>query len=140
MCEALGVEGHEDPRVATIGERRKHPEVTADIMRKCHQASGNFTCAEIEKRMEEGKVPFALVVSPAELPNDRHAQAIGLFEEFDHPRGGRVRQPRHPARFAGTPAELQTVSPGLGEHTDEVLAEFGFGDRIEQWRAAGIIA
>ena len=140
MCEALGVEGHEDPRVATIGERRKHPEVTADIMCKCHQASGNFTCAEIEKRMEDGRVPFALVVSPAELPNDRHAQAIGLFEEFDHPRGGRVRQPRHPARFAGTPAELQTVSPGLGEHTDEVLAEFGFGDRIEQWRAAGIIA
>jgi len=139
MCEALGVEGHDDPRVATIGERRKNPEATGVIMTKCHEAAGAFSCEAISKRMEELKVPFALVVEPKDLPNDPHAIAIGLFEEFDHPVAGRVRQPRHPARFLGTPATLQTVSPMLGEHTDAVLEELGRVDDIAQLRADNVV-
>jgi len=30
-------------------------------------------------------------------------------------------------------------APGLGEHTDEVLTGIGFGDRIEDLRAAKIV-
>jgi crotonobetainyl-CoA:carnitine CoA-transferase CaiB-like acyl-CoA transferase len=139
MCEALGVDGHNDPRVATIGERRKHPELSGEIMTKCHVAAGLFTSEEISQRMESLKVPFALVVDPKNLPDDPHAKAIGMFEEFDHPVAGRVRQPRHPARFLGTPATLQTVSPMLGEHTDEILVELGRADDVEQLRADSIV-
>jgi crotonobetainyl-CoA:carnitine CoA-transferase CaiB-like acyl-CoA transferase len=139
MCEALGVDGHNDPRVATIGERRKHPELTGEIMSKCHEVAGHFTCAEISERMEASNVPFALVVAPQDLPNDPHAIAIGLFEEFDHPVAGRVRQPRHPAQFLGTPATLQTVSPTLGQQTDEILTELGRADSIEDLRRNGIV-
>ena len=139
MCEALGVDGHDDPRVATIGERRKHPEMSGEIMTKCHLAAGAFTCEQISQRMEALKVPFALVVDPKDLPNDPHAKAIGMFEEFDHPVAGRVRQPRHPARFLGTPATLQTVSPMLGEHTDEILIELGRGEDVEQLRSGSIV-
>lgn len=139
MCEAFGVEGHEDPRVATIGERRKHPELTGEIMTKCHEAAGSFTSEEISQRMEELKVPFALVVAPSDLPNDAHAIAIGMFEEFDHPVAGRIRQPRHPAQFLGTPATLKTVSPMLGEHTDEILGEIGRSGDVETLRAEKIV-
>lgn len=139
MCEALGVDGHDDPRVATIGERRKHPELSGEIMTKCHLAAGAFTCEQISQRMEALKVPFALVVDPKDLPNDPHAKAIGMFEEFDHPVAGRVRQPRHPARFLGTPATLQTVSPMLGEHTDEILIELGRGEDVGQLRSDSIV-
>jgi crotonobetainyl-CoA:carnitine CoA-transferase CaiB-like acyl-CoA transferase len=139
MCEALGVDGHNDPRVATIGERRKHPELSGEIMSKCHEVAGHFTCAEISERMQASNVPFALVVAPQDLPNDPHAIAIGLFEEFVHPVAGRVRQPRHPAQFLGTPATLQTVSPMLGQQTDEILTELGRADSIEDLRRDGIV-
>lgn len=139
MCDALGVVGHDDPRVATIGERRKHPELTGEIMSRCHDAAGSFTSADISKRMEDLKVPFALVVEPKDLPNDPHAQAIGMFEDFVHPVAGRVRQPRHPALFSSTPAKLGTVSPMLGEHTDEILEELGRVDSISELRSAGIV-
>jgi crotonobetainyl-CoA:carnitine CoA-transferase CaiB-like acyl-CoA transferase len=43
--------------------------------------------------------------------------------EWDHPTGGRLRQPRPGARFGGTPVEPRFNVPGLGEHTDEVLDE-----------------
>jgi crotonobetainyl-CoA:carnitine CoA-transferase CaiB-like acyl-CoA transferase len=62
-----------------------------------------------------------------------------MFEEFDHPVAGRVRQPRHPAQFLGTPATLQTVSPMLGEHTDEILVELGRGEDVEHLRAEGVV-
>lgn len=140
MCEALGVEGHDDPRVATIGERRQHPEVMADIMRACHAAAPSFTTVEATRRMEALKVPFALVVAQADLPDDAHARAIGLFEESDHPVAGRLRQPRHPARFAGTPANLAGPCPTLGQHTDEVLTDAGFADRIADLRERGVVA
>jgi crotonobetainyl-CoA:carnitine CoA-transferase CaiB-like acyl-CoA transferase len=140
MCEALGVDGHEDPRVATIGERRQHPELMADILRACHAAAETMTAAEATRRMEELKVPFSLVVAQADLPADPHAMAIGLFEESSHPTAGRLRQPRHPTRFGETPASLGGPCPTLGEHTDEVLAEVGFGERIEALRTAGVVA
>ena len=140
MCEALGVDGHDDPRVATIGERRKHPELSGEFMRRCHAAATTMTTAEATRRMEELKVPFGLVVAASDLPDDPHARAIGLFEESVHPVAGRLRQPRHPARFGATPAALGGPSPGLGEHTDEILGELGYGARVEQLRAEGVVA
>ena len=140
MCEALGVEGHDDPRVATIGERRQNPEMTGRIMSACHDAAATMTVAEALDRMDALKVPFALVVPPAELHLDAHAQAMGLFEESRHPVGGRLRQPRHPARFSSTPARLGGPSPMLGEHTDEILAELGRADEVSELRAAGVVA
>ena len=60
--------------------------------------------------------------------------------EQDHPIVGRVRLPRHPNLFLGTPAELGGPAPGLGEHTDEMLAELGLADRVDEWRASGVVA
>ena len=140
MCDALGVDGHDDPRVATIGERRQHPEISRQFMARCHDAANGMTLAEASERMQALKVPFAPVIAQADLPDDPHARAIGLFEESDHPVAGRLRQPRHPARFGATPATLGTPSPALGEHTDEILEELGMSDRTAALRAAGVVA
>ncbi|MBT4044055.1 MAG: CoA transferase, partial [Rhodospirillaceae bacterium] len=41
--------------------------------------------------------------------------------------------------FAATPASIRTAAPGLGENTDEILAEIGLsGDEIRELRSAGI--
>ncbi len=60
--------------------------------------------------------------------------------EFEHPIAGPMRQPRPSAQFHGTPSNLRRASPGLGEHTDEVLAELGYTDaEIEAMRDAEIL-
>ena len=41
MCRALGVDGYDDPRVATIGERSQHRELTGEIMDRCYAAAAD---------------------------------------------------------------------------------------------------
>ena len=43
MCRALDVEGYDDPRVATVGERRKHRDVMEPIMDMCYAQAANLT-------------------------------------------------------------------------------------------------
>lgn len=139
MCRALGVEGYDDPRVATIGERIKHRDLMQPIMDMCYAMAANMTMAEVTARFESERVPFSMILTPQELTEDPHALAIGLFEESEHPVVGRVRLPRHPARFGATPASLGAGAPALGQHTDDVLTELGLADEIATLRAEKIV-
>ncbi len=140
MCRALGVDGYDDPAVATIGERIANREAMAAIMGRVYDSAATMGRAEATARLEDERVPFAMILSPEELVDDPHAVAVGLFELQEHHVVGPVRMPRHPARFAGTPATLADGSPGLGQHTDQILAELGMADRVEELRAAGVVA
>ena len=140
MCKALEVDGYDDPRVATIAERARNRDAMKPIMERCYAAAELLTTAEAMERMEAQRVPCGVVLSPAELVDDPHARAIGLFEDSDDPVVGRVRRPRHPTRFTTTAAELGGPAPALGQQTDDVLRELGLGDQIAILRSEGIVA
>ncbi len=140
MCRALDVDGWDDPRLATIGERNKHRELTSGLVDMCYARAANLTMAEATSRFEAQRIPFSMILSPDELTRDPHAVAVGMFEERDHHVVGRIRFPRHPAQFRGTPVQSTSSSPALGEHTDEVLAELGMADRVADLRSSGVVA
>jgi crotonobetainyl-CoA:carnitine CoA-transferase CaiB-like acyl-CoA transferase len=139
MCRALRVPGFDDPRVATVAERRRHREVMEPIMDLCYAHAANLTMAEASARFEEQRVAYSMILTPDQVTRDAHAVAVGMFEESVHPVVGRVRVPRHPALFDATPAALGGPAPALGEHTDEILAEYGMADQIAELRAAKIV-
>ena len=139
MCRALGVEGYDDPLVATIVERFKNREATAQVMESCYANATRMTSAAASERFEAEGVPYSMILSPDELTRDPHALAVGLFEYQSHHVVGQVRLPRHPAQFSSTPASLADGSPMLGEHTDEILAGLGLTDRIAALRSAGVV-
>ena len=139
MCKAFDVEGYDDPRVSSIRERIKHRHLTEAIMDSCYATAANLTSDEAMARLNAERVPCSLVIAPADLPDDEHAAAVGLFVERDHPVVGPTRIPRHPTRFSSGPAELGAPAPQLGEHTDEVLAELGLAARIAELRARGVV-
>ncbi len=141
MCRAFGVEGTDVDSIRNMVARRSNPTVSRAVMQRCSAVATTLTTVEAMARLDAHKVPCGQVLSPAQLLDDEHAVAIGLFDVVDHPTAGLVRRPRHPAQFSATPATIGGACPGLGEHTDGVLGELGYTPgEIAALRAAGTVA
>ena len=94
--------------------------------------------AEWLERLTAADVPCAPVLTRSEVIRHPHVLAMGVIEEYDHPKAGRLRQTRNAARFSKTPASIRRGAPTLGEHTEEVLVEAGYSaTEIADLRAQG---
>ena len=85
--------------------------------------------------MEGSDVCFSPVLSMGEAPEHPHNVHRGTFLERDG-----VVQAAPAPRFSRTAPEVTRSAPHIGEHTDEVLAEFGVaGAEISKLRDAGAV-
>ena len=81
------------------------------------------------------------MLSPRQALVNEHVAALGFLRPVDYPGVPR------PAPVADTPVSLSAVAdrkrtraPLLGEHTDEILAEIGFGPaEIDAFRNMRVI-
>lgn len=75
--------------------------------------------------LEGSDIPYASVNSLEDLLDDPHLADIGFWQFRDHPTEGLMRFPMPPIGFSASPAAIRRLPPRLGEHTIEVLREFG---------------
>ncbi len=70
----------------------------------------------------------------------RTCGARTIIVDDEHPVAGPFTYVGSPVIVDGEPFAVRRPAPGLGEHTDEVLAELGIdADTIARLRSAGVI-
>ena len=73
-------------------------------------------------------VPASHVRDMAELFDDPQIEARNMRVTVDHPTAGEVEMPGSPMKFSRTPTTVRRHPPILGEHTEDVLGEYGYTD------------
>ena len=74
------------------------------------------------------KVPVIVVNSLDDLFTDPHLEAVGFWQDFDHPTEGKLKMPGFPVKFSETPATIRKHAPNFGEHSLEILTEAGIDE------------
>ncbi|MBI2782753.1 MAG: CoA transferase [Gammaproteobacteria bacterium] len=126
-----------DPRFKTITDRFANAHA---MMAEFKKRTVNFATDALVASMEKAQVPCAKVNDFDDVIADPRVVHRGSIIEYDHPVGGRVRQPRPAAIFDREPCGVRLPAPALGEHTDEVFAGLGY-DRaaLAELRSAGVL-
>ncbi|MDT4826578.1 Formyl-CoA:oxalate CoA-transferase [compost metagenome] len=114
-----------DPRFSSIGKRTEHIH---ELYRMVAEIMLTRTSAEWLEALEGADIPVMPMHTIESLMDDPHLQAVGFFEELEHPSEGRIRSLGVPATWSKTQPALTRHAPRLGQHSAEVLREAGYGE------------
>jgi formyl-CoA transferase len=98
------------------------------------------TQAEVLAAMEAAEVPAGRIYTAADIAADPHYLARGVIERITASDGEPLKVPGIIPKLSRTPGAIRTQAPKLGEHTDAVLREIGYGAaEIARLREANIL-
>ena len=90
--------------------------------------------------LEEAGVPCGPINDMAQVYADPQVIARDMVVEVEHPTAGTIRNVGIPVKFSETPGNIRRPPPRFGEHTEEVLTEYGYTTgEIDSLRDRGII-
>lgn len=138
FCECIAApELMTDERFSTDKGRAKNRDALNAEIDKRVAAYGS---AELVEKLNKAGVPAGPIYKMDEMFADPQVRHVGIAQKVTHPVRGEVELIGQPVTLSRTPATLVTALPEKGQHSDEVLAEFGFSAaEIEQLRAAKVV-
>lgn len=105
--------------LATLEQRARQIDAVYGLLAGTFQERTTQQWLELFRKLG---IPAAPLRTPDELFKNPHLNAVGFFETVDSPHGP-VRFPGVPTWFSRTPGRVAGPAPGLGDNTQEVLAE-----------------
>lgn len=126
-----------DERFKTRDGRRQHYEALENTLAPVFAKQ---TREEWLKRLAANDVPAVPLYDVAEALDDPQIKHLGLIEELEHPKAGKLKFVGGPVSYAHLPKKTSTPPPLAGEQTVAILAEMGYGQAaIDDLKEQGII-
>ena len=127
LCRAIGAEALlQKPEYATAAARLNNRDaLNAELDRHLARRSS----AEWVDELNEAGVPCGPIHAIDKVFADRQVEHLQMVQEIGTPDGrGTRRMVGQPVSLGRTPSRLVAAPPERGEHTGEVLREFGFSE------------
>ena len=138
LCRTIGApQVAEDQRYATAAGRLEHRDALNDALQD--KLTGR-TSNEWVEALNEAGVPCGPIYRIDEMFGDAQVQHLGMTRRVSNPAIGEFDIVRNCVNLSRAPDEPYRPTPERGEHTDEILAEFGYdADAITGLRDAGAV-
>ena len=138
FVEAIGApELADDPRFDQTVDRMENLDALVETL---NGILSQRTTAEWLEVLEAAGVPAGPVYDVAEMANDPHTKARGMIPRVPAATGGEFAAIGHPVKYSAALTDISRGAPLNGEHTAEVLAEYGFSaDEIAGLQADGAL-
>ncbi len=126
-----------DPRFATNPSRVQHREHVVGVLSEIFKTEPVAHWIEL---LERHDIPTCRVNRLEDILDHPQIAANGLIVEREDEKRGKLRVLGPPVKLSGTPTTFERPAPMIGEHTDEVLREFGLSDaEIASLRASRVV-
>ena len=143
FCQKVGLEGLlEDPFFFEWGKKMVGIGRDAQEWKPLlESAFEDKTAEEIKEIVETAGGQAGIFKNYEEIFSEPQVHAVEMVREIEHPVAGTIKIMGIPYKLEGTPGEILTAPPTLGQHTDTVLTGLGYsGKEIESLKRARIVA
>jgi crotonobetainyl-CoA:carnitine CoA-transferase CaiB-like acyl-CoA transferase len=130
----------DNPRYGTAAGRASSGEIMAEIAAAVESGFYAIERDEALRRLRHYDVPSAPMLQVNEIHDYPQVVHNEIMHEWEHPKAGKLRQPRAAAKFSNNQNEPRWWVTSLGENTDEILADLGHDpEAVAAMRAAGTV-
>jgi crotonobetainyl-CoA:carnitine CoA-transferase CaiB-like acyl-CoA transferase len=138
IADVLGhPEWRDDPRFATNSDRMRNLDALTEAMNGVLATRGKD---EWIAAFDAAGVPVGPVNTIGEALSHPQVAARNMVVDLVHPQAGPTKALGCPIHFSNTPTRIDRPAPMLGEHTRELLREYGYSDgEIDGFFAAGVV-
>jgi crotonobetainyl-CoA:carnitine CoA-transferase CaiB-like acyl-CoA transferase len=138
LCEAIGASRLiDDPRFKTMTDRSRNRKAMNEELDKVLVARPS---AEWIEALNKAGVPCGPILNIKQVFEDPQVQHLGLAQTVRHPERGEIRVQGLPVVLSRTPGAIRQAAPVHGQHTEEILAEFGYSrGEITALRRDGVV-
>ncbi|MCX5568015.1 CaiB/BaiF CoA transferase family protein [Kaistia nematophila] len=112
-----------------------------EIWGKLAALTKGWTTAELMQALLAVDIWCGEVKTHLQAEQDPQVKHIGAIASYEHPTAGTVKVVAPAVKMSKTPAEIERPAPRIGEHSREILGEFGFDTAtVDGWVAKGSVA
>lgn len=127
FCRATGLAYLiNDERFVAPSDRKTREKELADLLEETLSQHATDYWLQL---LDEAGVVAGPIYDMAQVYRDPHVKARDILVDIEDPELGLLHNIGIPVKLSATPGQIRRRAPGLGEHSREILREYGFSEK-----------